>query len=357
MLEESRKNILDLDSRAVSIRSAVDEVYQDADTRRREIFARSEEQAKSLDAGIKEAERHIREFFEQTKLIDQANTYKAEVERKIEDLRGDMDRLEQRRTEAAQMENEFAKIRRMEDDVISKMTRLASEKYRIDKMDSDFNKLLLISKSVEEKLAEVTTSDDVLKDIQARIRRFNDALTAADEKFHRIEKKDSVLEATAEGIDRDFKALNELDRTIKKAGEDINRLISEKNELGESINVLAEQNVKANEAAEIVSKLDTSLSEINGKIKDVQTARDWIARAEKRLDDINKQTQNYFKLTETILGDKKEKDSIGPGAPTLNKKENVILLARRGWPKEAIASTMKISLGEVELILETFDKA
>jgi DNA-directed RNA polymerase specialized sigma24 family protein len=43
---------------------------------------------------------------------------------------------------------------------------------------------------------------------------------------------------------------------------------------------------------------------------------------------------------------------LGEGAPPLQKKENVIALARQGWTKDEIAKAMKISLGEVELILE-----
>jgi transcriptional regulator len=44
--------------------------------------------------------------------------------------------------------------------------------------------------------------------------------------------------------------------------------------------------------------------------------------------------------------------NLGEGAPPMQKKENVISLARQGWKVDEIAKTMKISRGEVELILE-----
>jgi DNA repair exonuclease SbcCD ATPase subunit len=112
-------------------------VYREADSRRAEILSRSEEQAKALDSSVRDAERHIREFFDQTKLIDRADELKVDMERRIEDLRGDIDRLDQRRSEAAQLESEFVKIRRLEDEVNAKMTRFLTEKYRMDKMEED----------------------------------------------------------------------------------------------------------------------------------------------------------------------------------------------------------------------------
>ena len=86
----------------------------------------------------------------------------------------------------------------------------------------------------------------------------------------------------------------------------------------------------------------------------MQVAREWIIRAETRLDDLNKQAQAQFKLVESIMksGTKSEyKDT-----PSIQKKDNVIQLARQGWANEAIAKTMKMTIGEVEMILETFYK-
>jgi DNA-binding NarL/FixJ family response regulator len=44
------------------------------------------------------------------------------------------------------------------------------------------------------------------------------------------------------------------------------------------------------------------------------------------------------------------------GAPPVGDRENIITLARQGWTVEEIAKNMKISRGEVELILEIAPK-
>jgi chromosome segregation ATPase len=357
LMDATRRNLADIDNRAAAARQAMEDVYKDADVRRAELFSRADEQAKTLETGVKDAERRIREFFDQTKLIDRAAELKAEMERRIEDLRDDIDRLDQRRNEAAQLESQFVKIRRLEDEVNAKMTRFLSEKHRIEQMEADFNRLIQISRAVDEKLTQVTASDDVLQQMQVQVRRLEESLQTAEEKFQRIEKKNQVLETTNDGIDRNFKALQEAEKTLKTIRDDMDRLGAEEESLSSAVEALAAANDKAKETAEQIAALDKALDEIGEKTKAMQTAREWIARAETRLGELNKQAQTQFKVMEALMKGKKTDDtSIGEGAPSIRIKEAVIQLIQQGWKPEAIAKTMKISLGEVELIQETFAK-
>jgi chromosome segregation ATPase len=357
LVESSREHVADLDGRIASVRSSLEEVYREADSRRTEILSRGEEQAKSLDAGIRDAERHIREFFDQTKLIDRADELKVDMERRIEDLRGDIDRLDQRRAGAAQLESEFVKIRRLEDDVNAKMTRFLSEKHHITQMEEDFNRLLQISKAVEEKLVQVTNSDDVLLQIQVRIRKLEEALAGADEKFQRIEKKNQILDNTSDGIDRNFKALQESEANLRKVNEELERIGGETESLRDTIETLAGESEKARATADQISLLDKALSEIEERTRAMQVAREWIARTETRLEELNRQAQDQSRLVGSLLksesGKKQPKEK---GAPPVGDRENIIRLARQGWTVKEIAQTMKVSEGEVELILETSPK-
>jgi hypothetical protein len=355
LMDVTRRNLGDLDSRAAAVRQAMEDVYRDADIRRTEIFGRADEQARTLETSVKDAERRIREFFDQTKLIDRTAELKTGLEHGIEDLRGDIDRLDQRRNEAAQLESQFVKIRRLEDEVNAKMTRFLSEKHRIEQMEADFNRLIQISRAVDEKLTQVTASDDALQEIQVQIRRLEEFLQTTEEKYQRIEKKNQVLDATNDGIDRNFKTLQESEKTLKKLSDSMDRLGAEKESIGSAVEALAAANDKARETADQISALDKALDEIGEKTKAMQAAREWIARAETRLGELNKQAQTQFKVMEALMkGKKTGEQSIGEGAPTIRKKEAVIQLIQQGWKPEAIAKTMKISLGEVELIQETF---
>ena len=86
----------------------------------------------------------------------------------------------------------------------------------------------------------------------------------------------------------------------------------------------------------------------------MQRARQWIADAETRLENMNKQAQIQARAIDSVVKGKKSSTPIdlGDGAPPMQIRENVIALARMGFTVDQIAKNLKISRGEVELILE-----
>jgi chromosome segregation ATPase len=353
----SQELLAESDARFNSIQTALNDANTEADARRSELFARIDEEVKTLDSAIKEADRHIKEFAAQTMLFERTDELKAELERRLEELRGDFDRIDQRRLEAMDLEGQFLKIKRLEDEVNTKMTRFLSEKHRIEQMETEFNRLLQVSAAVEEKLAEVSDSDDTLQQIQIHIRKLNDALSDTEEKYQRIEKKNQTLDATNDGIDRNFKSLQESEKMTRHIADELNSLTTDIGSLRSSVTNLTEENNRARDIADKLSLLDSSLSTIEERIEDMQKARQWLARAETRLEDLNKQILDQVKLidghgarsADKILDDDK-------GAPSLGVRDNIIRLARLGWTVDEIARTMKRSRGEVELVLEIMPK-
>jgi hypothetical protein len=115
------------------------------------------------------------------------------------------------------------------------------------------------------------------------------------------------------------------------------------------------ENARAREAAEKVSALDGVLGSIEARMEKLQTARESLAKAETRFEDINKSLQEQYKLFTALLREDgpKPKD---PGAPPIGVRENVIKLKQQGWKVEEIAPIVKLSVGEVELILEMGSK-
>jgi DNA repair exonuclease SbcCD ATPase subunit len=359
LMESSREHVVDLESRIVALRASLEEAYREADSRRAEILSRSGEQARALDSSVRDAERHIREFFDQAKLIDRADELKVDMERRIEDLRGDIDRLDQRRSEAAQLESEFVKIRRLEDEVNAKMTRFLSEKYRMDKLEEDFTRLLQTDKAVQEKLVQVTGSGDSLQEMQVKIRKIEDAMAGVEEKYQRIEKKNHVLDNTNEGIDRNFENLRESEARLQKTAEELQRLDGGVESLKTAIETLSNESEKARETADQISLLDKALSEIEERIGAMQVAREWIARTESRMEELNRQLQDQVRITGDFVRSKsggKKAALQDKGAPSPRDRETIIKLRQQGWSIGEIAKTMKISQGEVELILEIAPK-
>jgi DNA repair exonuclease SbcCD ATPase subunit len=315
-----------------------------------------ESRLSQLSTNAEEIRRELKEFSSQSKLFEKTDELKTNLERSMEALKSDLAGIEERRAEAAQLETEFIKIRRLEDDVNNKMTRFLSEKNHLDIMEKDFDRLIQTSQRVEERLKEVTGADDTLQGIQVSLRKLEDAIVAADDKFQRIEKKNQVLEETNSSIERNFKLLEETEAAIRKCNEDIDKAEEELDSFRPEIEELAAAHEKARMTAEKLGILDTSLTTIENRIEKMQGVREWLARTETRFEEINRQTQDQLKLLEAVLKEDGKNTKAGKGAPPTAVRENVIRLARQGWGMDEIANSLKVSRGEVELILEMIRK-
>ncbi|AEJ20235.1 SpiroCoCo family coiled-coil protein [Gracilinema caldarium] len=360
-MEEARKRARELaaesDERLAATRNAIQEAHQDAEAFRNELFSRTEEQAKTLDAAIKDADRRIKEFVAQTKLFEKADELKLSLERKIEDLHTDLDKLDQRRSEAAELEAQFIKIKRLEDEVNAKMTRFLSERHRIEVMEADFNRLIQTAQAVDEKLMQVTASDDTLQALQAQLRRLEDAVKDAEEKYLRLERKNQIIDATNDGIDRNFQSLRDMETALKQYADELKRLQSGIEAIKPVIESLSQDRDRALEAAEKVADVDSFMAELERRIEQMQKAREWLARTETRLEELSKQAQEQVKIMGTLLKEEGKKGlSKDKGAPPIGVRETVVKLAHQGWTVDEIARTVKLSRGEVELILEIAPK-
>ena len=360
-LEDARRRGRELaaesDERLVAVRSAIQDARDDADTHKGELFSRMDDQARTLDASVKDADRRIKEFVAQTKLFDRADELRVELARRMEDLGADLDRLDQRRSEAAELEAQFVKIKRLEDEVNAKMTRFLSEKRRIELMEADFKRLIQTAQAVDDKLAQVTGSDDTLQALQAQLRRLEDAVGDAEEKVQRIEKKNQILDATNDGIDRNFQALRDGESMAKKLQDDLARLEGSIASVRMSIDKLSADKEKTEAAADKLGTLDRTLAEIEERIEAMQKAREWLARAETRLEEVSKQAQDQVKLMGNLLKEEGRKGvPKDRGAPPIGTRETVVKLSHQGWSIDEIARAVKLSKGEVELILEISPK-
>jgi chromosome segregation ATPase len=333
----------------------LDDAMEEARKRHREMVTENEERITTTKTSLEEIRREITA---QEKLFDRTDTLKTELNRHVEDMSGNIERLLQLKNEIAHFENQFIQIKRLEDDVNAKMTRFLSEKRRIEVMESDFNRLLQTSQSVEEKLSQVSNSDDILQNMQVQLRRLEDALKETEDKYQRVERKNKTLQETNDGIDRNFKALQEDEQTIKKLEDTIITLKTSLEAVENSVETLSADNEKARDAAEKLSTLDETVKWLEKRIAEMNVARESLSRLATELQNLDKDAQDQLNLTRSLLNIEKGKNEgraagkADIGAPPPRDRENIIRLKRQGWSIDEIAQTMKISKGEVELILE-----
>jgi chromosome segregation ATPase len=238
------------------------------------------------------------------------------------------------------------------------MNNFLAEKRRIELMEKDFNQLVTTSQAVESKLAQVTASDDTLQTMLIRIHKFDNTMAEEEERFQRLEKKNQTLETTNESIDRNFKLLLDTETGVKRMNDEFSRLSEGQEGLRSSIEKLSADQQRAKETADKLSVLDSELSTIEGRIKSMQVAREWLARTETRLEELDKEIQDRVKLLGSILKDEAgERDPFREkGAPPIGTRDSVVKLARQGWTVVQIADALKLSRAEVELIMEIGSK-
>jgi chromosome segregation ATPase len=306
----------------------------------------------ALNAEIENAQKEMADFSEQTKLFEQADNLKVELEHKIEDMKADIEQLIQEKNMLTGMEMQFGKIRRMEEDMNTKLSRFLEEQKRMDIMESDFNRLVKMSGDIEDKLKSISAENDMLEQIQVRLRKLSEAADISEEKYQRVENRNNIIDTTNAGISLNLKKLEDAEHRLEARQADIKNIDKEISSLKDALAKIKFENGEALEISRALSTLDTSLAEIEGRIERMETAREWLAAVETRMAEMQRNTmENISRI------DDKTKRNLGGTRETVNVlspsiQDDVRRLKHEGWSIENIAKNYKLSIGEVQLILE-----
>jgi len=359
IMEIQKKNRdvhIEFDKKIKDFRIISVETREKTEQLQKKLYGKIEENYKILAVNLQEIEKRQKSFINQTKIFDRADSLKVSLQEAIEDLKSELVKVEVQSSEAREVERKFGSIKKLGDEVNTKLSRFLAEKRRIEEMEGDFKKLIIISQSVDSKLMQVTNSHDDLQAIQIKIRNLEELEKEISVKFERLEKKDQVIENTTVNVDKNFQQLSDLENKIKSLGEDVVNIPEKIHDLTSKIEILSRNKKKADETAKQVGALDSLLKDIEARIENMQKAREWLAKTETRLEEVSMQAQDQVKLLGSILKDGNKSSSGSKGAPSMGARDVVTRLAHQGWSIQEIASTTKLSRGEVELILELLPK-
>lgn len=341
------------DLRLREYKDAVQDLGAKIEAQRAQAFGRVESEASRIAQSVAEIDKEQKAFLAQTKVFERADELRESLAASIESMTADLSRLEGRRAEVAEIEGQLSRVKRLEDEVNQKVSRFLAEKKRIDALEADFAKLAEVSETVDRRLDEVTGQSDALTEAQAAIRKVLELSKEAEAKYERLEKKSGVLDATVEAVDKNFQAVQSVEKTVAAVGAELKRLPDRVTEIRRSVDALAADKERVDEAVGKLSGLGQAIAEAEKRIAEVQKAREWIARSETRLEEIDRRAQEQLKLLSSLLKDEEGTGSRRErGAPPSSAQDTVRKLARQGWNVDEIARAVKISRGEVELILE-----
>ena len=345
-----------VDERLTHFRTFVQDTREQFTTMQERLLGKLQEQAKVLAVSLDEIERRQRGFADQTRIFERADSLKEELQKSIAGLREDIARVEQQRRDIRDIENQFVKIRKSSDEVNERMARFMGEKRRIDTLEDDYKRLLAMSQSVELKLEHVTASNDSLQAVQASLRSLEDLEKDVESRFQRLEKKRSILDLTTEGVDKNFQSLQEVESRLNEISSDLNELPARVEELSARMQQLAANKKDADAAVKQLALLDQTMEEIEERMEKLNSAREWLARTETRLSEVQSEAEEQVKLLGAIMKQQSKGSGKEAGAPPVTTRDTVLKLARQSWNVDEIARATSLSRGEVELILELATK-
>jgi chromosome segregation ATPase len=346
----------DVDARIKDFRGFVQDSREQFAAMQERLLGKLNEETQSLSATLQEIDKKQRSFAEQTRIFERADSLKADLEQSILGLRDDLDRVEEQRKEVKEVEGQFNRLRKSADEVTEKMSRFMAEKRRIDSLEDDYRKLMAMSQSVELKLNHVTGSNDTLQAMQASLRALEELEKDVESKFQRLEKKRAILDLTTEGVDKNFQELQEIESRLSTMSEDLSAVPGQIEELGTQIGRLAANKKDADAAMKQLALLDQTLESLEERMENLNQARDWLARTETRLGEVQRDAEEQVKLLGAILRQEGRGEGSQDGAPPVTTRDTVIKLARQSWNVDEIARATSLSRGEVELILELATK-
>ncbi|MBN2551580.1 MAG: hypothetical protein JXB06_02370 [Spirochaetales bacterium] len=354
--QRSKDLQVETDNRMRDLKQRLSDMKEKSESQAQSLFGKIDEGYQLLTINLNELDKRVKSFVSQTKIFERADELRVQLESKIDEMKRDTQALQLQRKEMEDLASQVGSTKKSVDDINTKLKNLFAQRGRVEDMDSNFKKLLNISKELDHRIGTVYSSQDTLQEIQAKIRELENLEKLTEGRFERLEKKSAIIEATTSGVDKNFQALDQLEKELKVIGNDLQEFSGSMKELKVQARELAAGREKSEYVIEKIGDLDSILGELEQRMEKLETARQWLAKTETRFETVGKQAQEQVRLLESILKADKKQSKLGEGAPPMDKRETVIKLAHLGWTPPEIARTTKLSRGEVELIMELAPK-
>ncbi len=307
------------------------------------------ERCAALDAELTGIAARLTVFTDQTPLLERADR----MQQHLEGLSARLADLQGQKREVAEMELDLNRTRKLGEELSDKLARFDAERHRVEAIERDFRKLAAIAEEMDARLTGMETTRQAVDDLQAKFRQLDELAVAADERYRRLAEKRDAAEATASGVDRNFELLSQLDEQVIGLRPDVLKLTAGMAEMQRQVDALAGNKESADAVIRSLDGIQELLAELDGRTARLTTARDWLARAETRLERIGQQAHASVNELEALAAARSADNGGGAGAgPAVDDRRTVTKLAGQGWSVAEIARATKLSHGEVELILE-----
>ncbi|KAL0266204.1 UNVERIFIED_CONTAM: hypothetical protein PYX00_011922 [Menopon gallinae] len=249
------------------------------------------------------------------------------------------------------IKRETGEAKNLSQDVLNSFESVIKEKDQIYQLKDETLRMLEVSRDIEERLERITRDYKSLDEIQRKILHLADLDSKLEERFSQYENQKLSLDDSMQTLSQSQLLAQELEHKIQALSHDLAKLPVEVEELKEHYKILSSHEDSAHKTMEMVERMGELIASLEERAEKTQASLKWLGNAETRLEKISRDTQEQIRLLGLLIKDDSRlvrKDQI----PNESVRQNVLKLARQGWSKEEIARATKISLGEVELIME-----
>ncbi len=346
-----RESQNDAELKIREMRQGVADAREKMDAYQKKLVARVEEDTRHLTVTLEEIDKKQQDFIAQTHVFEKADRLKENLSRNILELKGDIQKVDANMDRLKDYQNGFDRVQEQYQSILDQINRFMDEKQKVDELEDKISSMVSLSRSVDLKLDQISSLHDMLQQYQSRVKELEDQHHALDSVFVRMESKAGLVDSAVGQIEQFSGTVDTLKNSVQLMKSEIGPLAGRLQEMEEKNLQLLESRQAADEVFAKIASLDEILADLDGKAEKIDQARDWIARTETRMNGVVKQAQDQVKLIGRLAGS--DGGASGPaGSPDMDTRETVLRLAKLGWKTEDIARTLKLSQGEVELILE-----
>ena len=340
----------EMDRKVKELRQSVQESRERAENSRREMVTHTESEYSRLMRNVDDIDRRQREFIAETRIFERADEMKEALESDMANLKAQIDSVNTGREEVRQINEQYRQAISLHTEINNRLGKLNIEQNKLEGLEARMIRINNLSDSVDLKLKQVNDANDILQGLNIKLKQLEKQHETLDDRYQHLTEKSSVLDATNDGVDNSFQLMTRLQSEIESVVERISPLSEQIEIVRERQNRIEQDSQKVEAVVGKIGSIDSTIHELDRRVQDLLKAREWLARTESRLKEINEETHQNLRLMSTLSQGTVPKKSSG--SPDMSTREIVVKLARQGWDSEEIARNTRLSQGEVELILE-----
>ena len=350
--KRSRELASDAEERILAVRDKIFNDHEEIHNVHKGEYDKIEQRVAALKDEFSSISKKQKEFNQYIAHLNKTAEFQETVLTKNDSLQHDLSLLMSRQKEIKSTQRDLENMREITEKIRQNVNHVHSERHKIERFEKNWSKMKEMASSVEQKLVKINKKDDWLQDMQQRIRTIEELNATVSEQYHRLEDKHHIAASTLKGIDDNFQQLENIDEKIQSIQTSVDDLPGEIDTLRRQIDDMSKMNTSAQKAKKDIKQFQESLTSLEQRMQKISDSQEWLGRTETRLQDISNVANKRLVALQSLVGDGASNGSATNGGISDKRRETIINLAEQhGWNAEQIAKQMKISVGEVEVIL------